>query len=188
MRWDALFADLESQMAAAHAAEFTAAIADASRLEASRIEFAERLRAHRGRELGLQLAGGQRLVLRIGAVGADWLVGAAPPHSVLVPLGSILAVDSTMREAARAEPSASRRRLSITAPLRRLSRDRELVSVFGAQGLLASGLISMAGRDFAEITPPRREEVLLPHESERSARLIPLHAVTWIRSESVDLG
>lgn len=188
MRWEALFADLEAQMGAAQTAEFTAAIAEASRLEASRVEFAERLRAHRGQELGLQMAGGQRLLVRLGAVGADWLAGAAPPHSVLVPLTSLLAVDGMRPAAARGEPSASRRRLSITAPLRRLARDREPISVFGTQGPLASGLISAVGRDFVEITPPRREDLLSRDGGERSARVVPLHAVTWIRSESPDLS
>ncbi|MCH8570108.1 hypothetical protein LSI54_01825 [Nesterenkonia sp. AY15] len=190
MRWDALFEDLETQLGAAQTAELTAASAEASRLEASRLEFAERLRAHRERELGLQIAGGQRLVVRVGAVGADWLAGAVLPHSVLVPLTSILAVDGMARAAARSEPSASRRRLSITAPLRRLARDRELVSVFGTQGLLASGLIAAAGRDFVEIAPTRRDD-LLPRGSQgggaRSALVIPLHAVAWLRSESADV-
>lgn len=190
MRWEALFADLEAQLEAARTAELDAAVADASRLEASRLEFAERLRAHQDHELGLEVAGGQRLQVRIGTVGVDWLAGVAPPHSVLVPLASILAVDGMVRSAARTEPSASRRRLSLTAPLRGLARDRAPVSVFGSLGLLAAGLIRTAGRDFVEIMPTRQED--RPHwgggqGTERSARVIPLHAVAWFRSEGADV-
>lgn len=188
MRWDALFTDLEAQLEAAQTADLTAAVAEASRLEASRLEFAERLRAHRERELGLQLAGGQRLVVRIGAVGADWLAGAAPTHSVLVPLTSILAVDGMARAAARRELSASRRRLGITAPLRRLARDRAPISVFGTQGLLAAGLIAAVGRDFVEITPTRQDGLQALGGGARSARVIPLHAAAWFRSEAADVG
>ncbi|MGJ9405336.1 hypothetical protein ACHABQ_03305 [Nesterenkonia aurantiaca] len=187
MRWDALFADLEAQLEAAQTAEFDAALADASRLESSRLEFGERLRAHQDRPLVLQVVGGQRLQVRIMAVGADWLAGTAAAHSVLVPLGGILAVDGMDRAAARREPSATRRRLGITAPLRRLARDRAPVSAFGAEGVLASGLIAMAGRDFVEITPAPQDEPLRRGGGERSSRVIPLHAVAWFRSERVDL-
>lgn len=188
MRWEALFADLEAQLAAAQTAEFTAAVAEASRLEASRIRFTERLRAHQERELGLQLAGGERLVVRLGAVGADWLAGVAHPHSVLVPLTGVLAVDGMDREAARAEPSASRSRLGITAPLRRLARDREQVSVHGAQGLLASGLIAGVGRDYVEIAPTRKEDPSSRRGGGRSVRVVPIHAVVWFRSDSAEIG
>lgn len=188
MRWDALFADLETQLEAAQTAEFTAAVADASRLEASRLELADRLRAHRDRELGLQIADGQRIVVRIGAVGADWLAGTALPYGVLVPLTSILAVDGVVRAAARSEPSASRRRLSITAPLRRLARDRAPISVFGTQGLLAAGLIGAVGRDFVEVTPTRRDDPWRRGGGDGSARVVPLHAVAWFRSEGADVA
>lgn len=187
MRWDALFADLETQLEAAQTAEFDAALSDASRLESSRLEFAERLRAHQDRLLSLRVVGGQRFELRIVAVGADWLAGSMSAHSVLVPLGGILAVDGMERAAARSEPSATRRRLGITAALRRLARDRAMVSVFGAEGVLASGLIATVGRDFVEITPAAREDRPRRGGGERSSRVIPLHAVAWFRSERLDL-
>ncbi|MGJ9373963.1 hypothetical protein [Nesterenkonia sp. CF4.4] len=187
MRWDALFADLETQLEAAQTAEFAAALADASRLEASRMEFADRLRGHQDRQLGLQVSGGQRLDVRVGTVGADWLAGTIRQHSVLVPLSSIFAVDGMARAAVRSEPSAVRRRLGITAPLRRLARDRAPVSVFGAQGLLAAGLIAAAGRDFVEILPLSAEGLLPRHGGARALRVVPLHAVSWFRSEGSDL-
>lgn len=188
MRWDALFADLETQLEAGQTAEFTAALADASRLEASRLEFAERLRGHQDRELGLQVSGGHRFDLRVRAVGADWMAGTTLRHSVLVPLSSILTVDGMVRSVARGESSAVRRRLGIAAPLRRLSRDRAPVSVFGAQGLLAAGLIAAAGRDFVEIMPLSAEGLLPRGEAARGLRVVPLHAVSWFRSEATDLG
>lgn len=186
MRWEALFADLETQLEAAQTAEFNAALAEASRLEASRVEFAERLRAHRHRELGLHVWGGQRLDVRIEAVGSDWLSGALPQHSVLVPLRSILAVEGMARAAARSEPSAARRRLGIMAPLRSLARDRAQVSVIGVHGLLAAGLIATAGRDFVDIAPVSAEGMSRA-DAGRAARTIPLHAVAWFRGEGPDL-
>ncbi|GAA1136822.1 hypothetical protein [Nesterenkonia lutea] len=183
MRWDALFADLESQLDAARTADFDAAVDEASRLEASRLGLAERLRAHRGLQLTLLLPGDQRLNVEIGTVGSDWLSGSRHPHSVLLPLAALRAVEGMKRSAAQAEPSPARRRLGITAPLRRLARDRSMVSVQGPEGRLAQGLISAVGRDFLEIAQLDAGETHLRRAGSPARRTIPLHAVSWLQSE-----
>ncbi|WP_218220501.1 hypothetical protein [Nesterenkonia sp. Act20] len=184
MRWDALFADLQAQLDAAQTAEFDAAVAEAARLESSRLELADRLRAHQGQQLSLVLPGNRRLAVRVGAVGSDWLSGTLTQHSVLVPLSALRAVDGMQRSAARAEASVTRRRLGIMEPIRRLSRDRSVVQVHGGEGLLAQGLIAGAGRDFLEIVEFTAGE---PHRgsaaSSAARRTLPLHSVCWLQSE-----
>jgi len=184
MRWDELFADLEAQLDAARAAEFDAAVEEASRLEASRLMLMDRVRGHEGRELTLMLPGRQRLDLHIVAVGSDWIAGSQSRFSFLVPQASVLRIDGMQRAAARAETSLVRRRLGIAAPLRRLARDRARVSVYGADGLLAEGLIASAGRDFLEISHTPVGEQLLRRAGVGSALTIPLHAISWFQSEA----
>jgi hypothetical protein len=184
MRWDALFADLQAQLDAAQTAEFDSAVAEAARLESSRLELADRLRAHQGCQLSLLLPGPQRLSVRIGAVGSDWLSGSMAQRSVLVPFSALRAVDGMQRSAARTEASATRRRLFIMEPMRRLSRDRSWVQVHGSEGLLAQGLIAAAGRDFLEIAQFAAGQ---PHSGSVAAssarRTVPLAAVCWLQGE-----
>lgn len=183
MRWDALFADLQTQLDAAQTAEFDAAVVEAARLESSRLELADRLRAHQGQQLSLVLPGNRRLSVRVGAVGSDWLSGTLAQQSVLVPLSALRAVDGMHRSAARAEAGATRRRLGIMEPIRRLSRDRSVVQVQGSEGLLAQGLISGVGRDFLEIADFAAGESRGSAAFSAARRTLPLHSVCWLQSE-----
>jgi len=184
MRWDELFADLETQLDAARAAEFDAAVEEASRLETSRLMLMDRVRGHEGRELTLMLQGRQRLDLHIVAVGSDWIAGSHSRFSFLVPQASVLRIEGMQRAAARTETSAARRRLGIAAPLRRLARDRSRVSVYGDEGLLAEGLIATTGRDFLEISHSPAAEQFRDRSGAGSCLTIPLHAVSWFQSQA----
>src|SRR4051812_3958628 len=58
VRWAALFADLEAQLAAAAEADLAGEVADRQRLEVARLQLVDRLRAAAGSELTVGLANG----------------------------------------------------------------------------------------------------------------------------------
>ena len=58
MRWDALFDDLETQLAASERLDLDAEIADRTRTEAAAVELADRLRGSLGLLIVVQLASG----------------------------------------------------------------------------------------------------------------------------------
>ena len=131
MRWDALFADMEAQLAAVAAQDLDAEVADRTRTERARVLLTDRLRAVQGDRVQLHLRSGTVLGV-VQDVGAAWvlLVDAAREH--LVPLTAILAV-SGLRGADVEEPSALRR-LGLGHALRAVARDRSLVRVTTGAG------------------------------------------------------
>ncbi len=75
-RWDRLFADLESELAAADEAEFAAEVADRTRQEFAAVRMVDRLRSAIGVELAVSVQAGASMVVS-GALleaGPDWLV------------------------------------------------------------------------------------------------------------------
>lgn len=178
MRWESLFDDMEASFAAASEAELESEIAEAVRLERSALRFADRLRASRGTEVQLRVTGGRRVSLTVGVVGEDWLSGAEGPREVLIPAGAVQSAVGLARRA-EAESSHARRRLGITAPLRRLARDRAQVVVLGVEGVLAEGLLLEVGRDVVEVLPAPRGEIPR-RRSAQDAVTVPLAAVVMV--------
>ncbi|GAA1454185.1 hypothetical protein ACFP47_03540 [Nesterenkonia lacusekhoensis] len=178
MRWESLFDDMETSFAAASEAELESEIAEAVRLERSALRFTDRLRASRGSEVHLVVAGGRRVSLTVGAVGEDWLSGAEGPREVLIPAGAVRSAVGLARRA-ETERSHARRRLGITAPLRQLLRDRAQVVVFGAEGILAEGLLLEVGRDVMEVLPAPPGEIPR-RRAAQGAVAVPLAAVVMV--------
>lgn len=178
MRWESLFDDMEASFVAASEAELESEIAEAVRLERSALRFADRLRASRGVDVQLLVAGGRRVSLTVGVVGEDWLSGAEGPREVLIPAGAVQSAVGLARRA-EPEPSHARRRLGITAPLRRLARDRAQVLVLGAEGALAEGLLLEVGRDAMDVLPAPRGEIPR-RRGAQEAVTVPLAAVVMV--------
>ena len=74
MRWDALFADLEAQVAALDRAELAAEVAERTRGEIGRIGLVERARAALERDLQVAVRGDLTLTGRLTRAGSDWLL------------------------------------------------------------------------------------------------------------------
>lgn len=193
MRWESLFADLEAQWAARESEDLDQQIAEALELERSRMLMADRLRAAVGGDHPVRLRGGLGLQLRISEVGADWLWGHVAGQAVLVPLQALESVGGLALRAA-AEPSRTRQRLGITAPLRALARDGQHVVVHGAQGPLGEGLLTHVGRDHIDVrtgSPPEAGDGASGGEQASGSGdrnpgaptlTIPLNAVVMLRS------
>ncbi|GEA79770.1 hypothetical protein [Cellulomonas uda] len=152
VRWEALFADLESGLDAARAQDLRDEVAELTRAERAQVHLADRLRAARATTL--------RLVLRDGQTVDGVVVDAAPQWVLLAPDGvrralvPTAAVTAVVGLGAWAAPAAGEveRRLALGHALRAVARDRTLVRV-DAQGVSVSGRIDRVGADHVDVMP-----------------------------------
>ncbi len=206
VRWDALFADLEAQMHATDASDEE--VAGLVRAEVGRTELADRLRAHLGVVVALQVTGGQWwhgavleaapqwLLLdqsgpalgsgpgtRFGAGGAGGVSGAT--RQVLVPLPALQRI--TGLGAAVAPPAGTvERRLGLGSALRALARDRIAVVVALASGEVA-GTIDRVAADHLDLAVHPVGEARRP-SAVTDVVALPFHAVLAVRSAAPTAG
>ncbi len=172
MRWDALFADLETQASARRQEDFETSMAEAIALEWSRVELVDRIRGHTGHRVSLRLRGGESVTVEVSAVGSDWLAGAGVGHQWLIPVAAVDMLSGLTRRA-QTQTSQTQRRLRITSPLRALADARQHVVVRCATGVLAEGVLLGVGRDFLDVRPQGSPQVI---------RTVPLAAITAVCS------
>lgn len=181
MRWEALFADLEGQLAAAAQAGLEAEIADRQRGESAGIEFADRLRGQMGRRLRLHLGQGTDVLSGdLVRLGNGWLLLRASADSHLVPLEAVHMVEGMDRFSAA---DTAGLQLGLQAALRGLARDRYPVrlTLRGGPSRSLHGSIDRVGRDFVEIAvladgqARRRENVA-------TTVMVPLHELLAVSS------
>lgn len=178
MRWDALFDDLEAQLAAQEALDRASEIAEGLRAERGRIDLAQRLLAHQGRRLMVHLGSGQ-LDGVLADVAPGWLVIGAEGAHYLVPLAAVGWIEGLGRDAA-APPGRVLRGLGLGHALRALARDRAPVMVQLRTAAL-HGTIDRVGADHVD---------LALHEpgqwrragSVRSVASVPFAGMDWVRS------
>jgi hypothetical protein len=182
-RWDALFADLDGQFAAAEAAELAEEVADRTRREIALVRLVDRLRSAVGHPVVVTVAGLGRIEGRLAAVGPDWLLLAEPGgREALVAAAALQAIDGLPPEAAPPDgEGVVAARLDLRHALRGLARTRVGVVVALAGGGSVTGTVDRVGADFVEIAehsagePRRRSEV-------RRFRVVPLGALAAVRS------
>jgi len=180
MRWEALFADLEAQLAAAGRTELEAEIADRQRGEVAGLDLAARLRAQRGRPLRVHLglaAGPLNGV--VGQLGSDWFLLESASGSHVVPLDAVQMFEGMDRYS---DPSVPGVQLLLASALRGLARDRYPVDLHLRGGRPSlHGSIDRVGKDFLEFAvvepgePRRREKVA-------SAPVVPFAGIAAVSS------
>ncbi|WP_045729764.1 hypothetical protein [Pseudarthrobacter chlorophenolicus] len=183
MRWDALFNDLESQLAESDRLSMEAEIGERTRAELAAIELSDRLRGALGCTLGVHLLGGESFHGRLAHAGAEALVIDDDRYQVLIPYRAVARYVGTGRFA-RTEPSAVRRALGLAHSLRALARDRaELtISLGGSTGVTRlDGVIDRVGKDYVDVA------MITPGEARRSRHVgevstVPFAALAAIRS------
>ena len=183
MRWQALFDDLEAQLAEGEAAELQAEVADRTRREVGLVRVVDRLAAASGHEVAVALGAAGVLRGRILDAGVDWLlIEETGAREVLVPLAAVLGVAGlgphTGTPGAEGEVG---RRLDLRWALRGLARSRAGVALVLRDGSVVSGTLDRVAADhldLAEHAPgePRRPGAV------RQVRLVPLAAITLVRS------
>ncbi|WP_346925339.1 hypothetical protein [uncultured Arthrobacter sp.] len=184
MRWDALFDDLETQMAAGERLDLDAEITERTRTEEAAVELADRLRGSLGRLIVVELASGSTFEGTLSHAGSQALVLDEPRHQVMVPYASAVRYVGLSRLAV-AEPSRVRRGLGLASALRGLARDRAGLAVLISGGLAGEttlfGVIDRVGRDYLDLA------VTGDGEERRAANVrqlatIPFAALAGIRS------
>ncbi|GAA2080395.1 hypothetical protein GCM10009840_14790 [Pseudolysinimonas kribbensis] len=188
MRWDDLFADLESQLEQELGAEELDVAAEEERLRLGRLTLRDRIVAFSGQQIVVELVEGTRVELRVEAIGRDWVSGAATgarAASCLVPLDAIAGLLAGATPVAGAleptpeRPDALSRRLGLSFVLRDLCRRRCPVDVTTASRAL-HGTIDRVGRDHVDLAEhdpgePRRPGAV------RAVRILPFAGIRMLR-------
>ncbi|MDP9241357.1 MAG: hypothetical protein M3O55_12085 [Actinomycetota bacterium] len=185
-RWEALFGELEADLAESGAADLRAEVADRTRREQATLRLVDRLRPVIGHQVRVRLVAGGVAKGRLADVGADWLlladVGAELRAAVLVPLGQVAAIDGLgVRSAMPGSEGRVAAALDLRHALRRLARDRAAVLVGMVDGGSVAGTLDRVGSDFIEVAvhpigEPRRAAAV------RQVLAIPIAAVSMVRS------
>jgi hypothetical protein len=159
MRWNALFEDMEAQLAEAETLAFESEVSERSRADLALVGLPDRLRGSLGGAIGVHLVSGSTFTGTLSHVGAESLVVEEVTHQVLVPFTAVSHYSGIGRIAV-SEPSTARSRVGLASALRGLARDRAPLTVILAKGESGEqrlpGVIDRVGRDFVDlaVTPP----------------------------------
>jgi hypothetical protein len=180
MRWDALFADLESQFDALQDSDLYGEVADRIRAEVGKITVLDRLRGAVNTVVRVELNDADPVRGLLSRVGKDCLLLETERYEEwLIPVDALVAVH---RLGPWAEPAAGavEGKLGLAHLLRGIARDRSPVTLFCSGGGPVTGTIDRVGADFLEIAehpldaPRRRTEVY-------NVRLVPTQALRAVR-------
>lgn len=183
MRWDALFEDMEAQLAARRRLDFEAEIAERARVDSAGVEIADRLRGSLGLCIRVHVGSGPAFEGTLSHAGSEALVLDEPRHQVLVPYAAAVHYGGLSRLAV-SEPSRVRQRLGLASALRGLARNRARLTILVSRGPVGTGLhgvIDTVGRDFLDLA-------LLPEDTDRrpgtvrQVLTLPFAALAAIRS------
>ncbi len=184
MRWQNLFADLESQLEREILAEEVEVEAEEERGRLATLGLRDRLVALSGAGLALHLVDGQRLTLRPTLIGRDWLCGVVvgpPEQTYVVPFGAIDGV-SVSGELGRASVAAGvggghllADRMGLQVVLRDLCRRRTYVRLELRGGSVA-GTIDRVGVDHCD---------LAVHEDGSARRESAVREVRFVRFDAL---
>ncbi|MBP3044603.1 hypothetical protein KKR91_12455 [Arthrobacter jiangjiafuii] len=179
MRWDALFADLEAQLAGASLAMQEAEVSERHRTDFAAVELTDRLRSQTGRHLKVQVGLPGVFSGELRHVGSGWVVLEGERQSAVVSLEHAVFIEGMDRFSTVAAPLV---RLGLASAVRGLSRDRSPVRVFPAcqkPDAAVDGSIDRVGRDFLELSVTPRGEPRRP-ANVLAVYTVPLHAVAAI--------
>ncbi|MEO6886741.1 MAG: hypothetical protein ABI232_10740 [Jatrophihabitantaceae bacterium] len=184
MRWDALFADLDSQALALENAERAGEVDERIRAELGATTVIDRLRACVGAQLRVQCDGDATLRGALTRVGPDWLLlDEGSGREALIAAHAILTVSGLTRFSAVPDSmDVVQSRLGLWFVLRRIARDRSPVRLLLRGGAQVGATVDRVGSDFVEVAihatgEPRRRSAV------REVRLVPSSALVAVRRE-----
>jgi hypothetical protein len=176
MRWDALFEDLEAQLASEHLLGLESEISERARVEIAGIGVSDRLRGAIGQKIGVRLRSGTLVSGALSHVGSEWLVLDEGRHQWLVPIAAALTYQGLGRQA-RASRSKTPQRLGLASALRMLARDRAELAVhlldWTPEERRMSGVIDRVGNDHFDLA------VMMPGEVRRAGNVVSVATVPF---------
>ncbi|MGI8647060.1 MAG: hypothetical protein DLM55_03480 [Acidimicrobiales bacterium] len=189
-RWNRLFTDLESELTAVEDAEFAAEVADRTRRELATVRLVDRLRAAIGSELVVTVdsAGPSTVSGVLRDVGADWALLATAAGNqlgarVLLPLAAVMTLRGLpFAAAAPGSEGHVAARYDMRMVLRRLMRDRAVLTLVLRSGDAVLGRLDRVGADCMDVTTQESGERRVPR-SPRHAQTIPCAALALVRLE-----
>lgn len=143
MRWEALFADLEAQLAGVARAGDDEEVVDLAEAEMAQVALADRLRARLGREVSVRLRDGSAVHGTVVDVAVQWLLIAEAGRRFLIPVEAVAAA-WPLGEVAPQAPGVERR-LRLTHVLRALAREGTAVVVRTVAGDYRGWIVWVAG-------------------------------------------
>ncbi len=185
MRWDALFEDMEAQLAARQRLDFEAEVAERALVDSAQVELADRLRGSLGLSIRVHVSSGTAFEGTLSHAGSEALVLDEPLHQVLIPYAAAVQYVGLSRLAVP-EPSTVRQRLGLASALRGLAGNRARVTILASRGPVEAGLhgvIDTVGRDFLDLAVTRDGGDRRP-ANVRQMLTIPFGALAGIRSVS----
>jgi hypothetical protein len=182
VRWDRLFADLETQLDAAADGELAAAIAERTRREFAATSIEGRLRAAAGRPIELSIAGAGVIGGTARRSGSGWLLLDVPGGAPAVIATRLIAAARDLPVAARELPpdEAAAPEVGLAHVLRVLARDRTPTAVVMADGSRFTGTIDRVGIDYLDLAEHALDEVRRSSVI-RGVRTLALPAVALLR-------
>jgi len=188
VRWEQLFAELESQYVELAAAAEDAEMGERIRVEQGAVVAGARLAGAIGRPVRFSVAAGRPVAGALRSVGPDWvLVGEAPGREALISLSAVTVVEG-LTAATGAPLTGVAQRLDLRFALRGLARDRSPIAltvpggrgVSGAGDAELTGTIDRVGADFIEMAlhaawEPRRAAAV------RQVVMVPRSAIIMVR-------
>jgi hypothetical protein len=178
MRWGRLFDDLDAQADAAERSEVVAEAAELQRLELSRQSLSDRLRAAIGVEVSMHAAG-VAVHGRVSRVGAGWVLVDTAAAETLVALDAVAWVER-LPAAVDGDGDPVEQRLGLGHVLRRLSRDRAVVTMTLRDATTITGTLDRVGTDFADVAEHPADVVRRAAHVTR-VRTVPFTALALVR-------
>jgi hypothetical protein len=174
VRWDELFADLETDAIGLHQREQDLEIADRTRIELSRIPLSARLVAGVGATVELRVDAVGPLRGRIERVTSRWLLLSAESVQWVVSVHALLGVRGLPVRARTEGPvGAVELRLGWGSAWRVLAQDRWQLHVVRRDGSSLDAVADRVGEDFVELA--------VTSSDRRLRELVPFSAVVAVR-------
>jgi len=182
VRWEALFDDLEAQLAAADAEELAAEVSDRSRRELARIRLGDRVRHAQGAALTLAVAGAGVVSGALVRSGPDWLLLAGDAGEQLISAAAVSWLSGL--PALAGDPDTVPvvlERLALGYALRGIARDRSAVTLVLRDGSALTGTMDRVGADFVDVAEHSRGEARRS-SSVRVARTVPFASLALVHT------
>lgn len=187
MRWDDVFADLETAAAGLQQRERDSEIADRTRAELGTIAVADRFRASLGRSVSVRVMGLGVVTGKVQRVAVEWtLLGTSAGVEWLLAWPAVTGVTGLSAQAIDAPASPVERTLGWPATWRVLARDRAPVQVVHRDGTSVTGVPGRVGADFVELGV--RDPDLASTRTTGAVELVPYAAVAAVRCPRLPTG